>query len=502
MPQKDGQPDLLPEFPLEPKTSPPPSSPTLPKVDRPPVVPGKATPVPKVKLGPRSSIGETSIQGGQFHVHAKVKEHRDKLLEEAEATRRMVANALRMDPAFTFPIVVQIRETSALRPGQPQVWSNISQTADGFRFEVNLVPQNNAVPGPLLQEELVRCILAEMLLRHHAGTDLSGHDVPPPDWLLYGLLELLEYQALGRPSDVFSTVFRLGHVLSVDDIFAANPRQMDSVSRTIYRSSCCGLLLMLMEQRDGRQHLAELFKILAVIPGDDTAIARAYPELTSSGNSLGKWWSLQLATMAQPGLDELLNTQETEAELAKALIVQLPPEESAKEKPAGKGPLSKLFGKKKKEKEAAANEKKPVAGSVTACPISEYTRILPRKDRGAIFGQAELALTQLAMRAHPLYRPVINEYLTVVKNLTDGKKEKEAASALTSLAGMRQKIEKDMQSAEDYLDWFEATQSQGRSSDFDEYLRTAASLAKPPPPRRDPVSRYMNLMESEYKVAE
>jgi hypothetical protein len=67
---------------------------------------------------------------------------------------------------------------------------------------------------------------------------------------------------------------------------------------------------------------------------------------------------------------------------------------------------------------------------------------------------------------------------------------------------MRQKIERDMQSAEDYLDWFEATQSQGRSSDFDEYLRTAASLAKPPPPRRDPVSRYMNLMESEYKVAE
>jgi hypothetical protein len=253
-----------------------------------------------------------------------------------------------------------------------------------------------------------------------------------------------------------------------------------------------------MEKQNG-QHLPELFKTLALMPGDDaTAIARAYPELTASGNSLGKWWSLQLATMAQPGMDELLSTRETEAELAKALIIQLPPD-SAEEKPAEKkGILNKLFGKKKKEP-VPAEKKAPVS---TSCPIAEYPRILANKQRATLFGQAELALINLAMRAHPLYRPVVSEYLSLVKALGAGKREKEAAAVLKNLASLRLKLERDMRDVEDYVDWAEATQTEGFSGKFDEYLRAAATAAKPPPPRRDPVSRYMNLMESEYKVGE
>lgn len=436
-------------------------------------------------------------------MHGKVKEQRDVLLDEAESTRRMVASALRLEPVFTFPIVVQIRETSALRPGLPPVWSAVSQTPDGFRFEVNLVPQNNAVPGPLLRQELVRCILAEMLLRPHAATDLSGKETPPPDWLLHGVLELLDYQALGRPSEAFSTVFRLGRVLSIEDIFAAEPRYMDSVSRMIYRSSCCGLLLMLMEQQNGSKLLADLFKVLALMSGDDaTAIARTFPSLSDSGNSLGKWWSLQLATMAQPGMDELLSPHETELELAKALVLELPAEPAVEAKKSGKGgALGKLFGKKKKEA-AEAENKMPVATAGMTCPLEEYNRVLPRKDRVAILARADLALTQLALRAHPVYRPVLGEYKSIIKSLSAGKKEKEAAASLAALANLRRKLQRDMQGIEDYLDWYEATQAEGISGNFQDYLNAFEELAKPPVPRRDPLSRYLNLMEQEYKPEE
>ena len=87
-------------------------------------------------------------------------------------------------------------------------------------------------------------------------------------------------------------------------------------------------------------------------------------------------------------------------------------------------------------------------------------------------------------------------------DLEVGKREKEAAATLTSLANLRLKLKRDMQAMEDYIDWSEATQADGFSGDFDEYLQTAGSLAKPPPPRRDPISRYMNLMENEYKMEE
>lgn len=420
----------------------------------------------------------------------------------------MVAAALRVEPVFTFPIVVTIMETSALPPSRAAVWSEINQFTGGggFRFDIKLVPEKGVVPGPLLRQELVRCVLAEMVLRDHIDTDLSGRDVPPPDWLLYGTLELLDYQAIGRPSEAFSAVFSLGRVLSIDDIFEADPRYMDSVSRMIYRSSCCGLLLMLMEQPNGGGRLTELFKALAVMSDDPaTAIARTYPSLTSSGNSLGKWWSLQLASMAQPGMDELLGTRETEQLLAKALVLQLPPlPAAADKKPAGGGGLRKLFGKKKPEATAASADakKKDAASSPaveTRCPLEEFARVMPRKDRTEIFGRVNLALTQLSLRAHPLYRPVLGEYRTLIKNLTEGKKEKEAAASLARLALLRRTLLHDMQAVEDYMDWFEATQTDGISGAFDEYLRLARELAKPPPPRNDPISRYMDMMEREYQ---
>ncbi len=493
IPLPGGDPLPLPE--LEPEPKPVPGLPRVQMAPTAPAFPRQVTPAPRVRMTPGAGPEESSVIGGQFHVFGKVKEQRDVLLEEAEVTRRMVWAALGMEPVFTFPIVLQIREAGALRAGQQAVWSAVSQTDDGFRFDVNLVPLRNAVDGPLLRQELARVILAEMLLRPWAATDMSGKDMPPPDWLLHGVLELLDYQALGRPSEAFSTVFKLGRVLSIEDIFEADPRGMDSVSRMIYRSSCCGLLLMLKERKSGEQNLKELFKILAVSGGDDaTAIARTCPDLNLSGNSLGKWWSLQLATMAQPGMDELLSPRETEELLAKALVLELPAEKVAAAKP--KKGLAKIFGKKDK------GEEKTVTTAAQTCPLEEYSRVLVRRDRAAILERVNLALTGMAMRAHPLYRPVISDYQSVIKALTAGKKEKEAAATIASLAAVRRKLMRDLQKIEDYLDWSEATQPDGLTGAFDGYLRTAEELSRPAPPRRDPLSRYMNLMESEYQPEE
>lgn len=501
IPLPQGEPLPLPD--LEQETPVRETAPGLPRVKLAPVprgIPRKATVAPRVKMAPGNGTGESSVHGGQFRVYGKVKEQRDVLLEEAETTRRMVTAALAAEAVFTFPIVLQIREAAALRPGQPAIWAVISQTDDGFRFELNVLPQHHAVDGPLLRQELVRCLLAELLLRPYAATDMSGRDTPPPDWLLHGVLELLDYQALGRPSEAFSTVFKLGRMLTIEDIFAADPRNMDSVSRMIYRSSCCGLLLMLMEQKHGGSSMKELFKLLALMPGDDaTAIARTCPELNLSGNSLGKWWSLQLATMAQPGLDELLSPQDTEELLAEALVLELPAEQVAAAKP--KKGLAKLFGKKKKE--TAEPQKNPAA--VTAAQtvtLEEYGRVLSRKDRAAIFDRVSLALTRVELRAHPLYRPVVDEYQALLKALSAGKKEKEAAGVLYSLAALRRKLQQDLRKAEDYLDWQEATQGTGISGAFDGYLRAEEELTRPAAPRRDPLSRYLNLMEGEYQPEE
>lgn len=472
------------------------ASPGLPRMQMAPTAPAfptRPTLAPRIHLNPKTAVNESSVQGGQFRVYGRIKEQRDIVLEEAERTRRTIMTVLRMNQEFVSPIVIQIRETSALVTGRQAVWTSVVQVGEGFRIELNMVPQQNAVDGPLLRRELVRCILAERLLRQHSAADLAGRETPPPDWMLYGLLELLDYQAMGRPSDSFSAVFRLGHVLSLEDIFSFNPEDVDSVSRMVYRASACGLLLMLLERSSGGKNFSSLCDTIALMPDNDmAAIARSYPELNSSGNSLGKWWSLQLAAMSQPGLDELLTTQHTEQELVKALVLHLPaqPETAGQKKPK-KG----LFSKKKPDEKAA-----PAAPATAAdYPLEEFTRATTRKDRAQIFGRVELALTQLSLRAHPLYRPVVGRYLALVKDLSEGKKEKEAARTIASLALMRSNLLADMSKVEDYLDWYEVTQAEGTSGTFHDYLRSVEETQRPLPPRRDPLSRYLNLMESEYK---
>jgi hypothetical protein len=453
---------------------------------------------------------ESSIRNGQFHVWGRDRDQRRVLLSAAAETQRLFLTALRLPPAFRHPIVVQIRDSGSLRPGTRTVWSEISEIPGGFRLEINVVPENKVVPGDLWREEIVRCLLAEIILRDRSGSDLSGSDAPPPDWLLHGTLELLSYQATGRPSEAFASVFRLGHVLPLEDIFRAEPRGMDTVSRSIYRASCCGLLQMLLEQPNGSASMAALLPALASA-GDDpsSAIARSFPALTASGNSLPKWWALQLATMAQPGADEILSPKESDAALSTALVFLLPADPNAASKPSPKpqGRLKRLFSRKKSAADPQpANPPAPATASTESpdssdrsLPFSSWPDVLKRKDRAAILSRTSLALTKLSVRAHPLYRPIIADYLAVIKDLESGKHLKDLPVRLGKTNATAASLRAELSRIEDYLDWFEATQQEEQGDEFRDYLRAEDELKRPPPPRNDPISRYLDEVAREFE---
>ena len=52
---------------------------------------------------------------------------------------------------------------------------------------------------------------------------------------------------------------------------------------------------------------------------------------------------------------------------------------------------------------------------------------------------------------------------------------------------------------DDYLNWFEATQSQTRSGAFAEYLKAAGKSHDPEPRRRDPISVYLDVLEAQFQ---
>lgn len=482
-------------------------------------------PVPMIDLRPQDKTGRTYSDESPFVIWGGTREQRAQLFTTASLVRRAALEALHLGLAWNHNILIQIREPLAKGTDfRPPVWTSISQVPGGFRIEINLVPRMKSVPGPLLRENLVRATLADLILRGHDKDDLSGVDAPPPDWLLHGTLALMDYRQLGRMSTTFSTVFQLGRVLSISEILGADPQGMDSISMTIYRVSCCGLLMMLIEQPNGTEKMEKLLPSLALIGSDPSpAISRHYPALASSANGLSKWWTLQIAALSQPGLDEVQSPRETERLLAEALTLRY----TIKEKEENKKPnaLKRLFSKAKISAAAAAEsadaktatasgkkgEKSPAAGAAApppppsaapaareeTCDITSFEKVITLPDHEAILAKPDLDLTLLLLRAHPVYRPIITEYQAAVRNVAKGKKLRESAGIFERLAATRRQLMENMQGIENALDAWEASQSSEKSGVFDDYLRTAEEFNRPPVPRPDPISRYLDAVETE-----
>jgi hypothetical protein len=100
------------------------------------------------------------------------------------------------------------------------------------------------------------------------------------------------------------------------------------------------------------------------------------------------------------------------------------------------------------------------------------------------------ALAGLATTATAFYRPVVAEYQEIVGLLLRGKTHG-LKGRLTKADQLRADLHKRMTAITDYLNWFEATQVSVRSGKFEGYLKAANELAEPPP-RQDPLSRYMD----------
>jgi hypothetical protein len=54
-----------------------------------------------------------------------------------------------------------------------------------------------------------------------------------------------------------------------------------------------------------------------------------------------------------------------------------------------------------------------------------------------------------------------------------------------------------MRGIDDYLNWFEATKLPGPSGAFADYMKAAESAARPRQTKRDPISVYLDALETQ-----
>ena len=120
-----------------------------------------------------------------------------------------------------------------------------------------------------------------------------------------------------------------------------------------------------------------------------------------------------------------------------------------------------------------------------------------RDDRDKIFQQSIARLNALKVQAHPLYRPLIGDYIATIRLLVNGK-QKGVAEKLTSLREQLSNISKLARAVESHLDWYEASQTRSYSGAFDDYLKLCDQIDREYRSRNDALSKYLDLLQKEY----
>jgi hypothetical protein len=132
-----------------------------------------------------------------------------------------------------------------------------------------------------------------------------------------------------------------------------------------------------------------------------------------------------------------------------------------------------------------------------ALTLDEALRV--RRPQVDISATREVAqhLMFLAARAHPLLRPVVLDYQLMAQSLAD-KKWRGLSRRAAVTVQLRARVSSRMREAEDFMNWFEATQANTSSGDFGDYVR-AARTTEEVTRRRDAISVYLDAMELQFQ---
>lgn len=462
---------------------------------------GAESAVQAALVGDSSDSGSSRSRSKQFIVHGKDGQTRGAFCVFCEEVKTDFLKLLGQPDRWRLPIVLQLRGHMSDIAQKTQIYPKVfSLAGGGFRLQADVELSTGFSSDPL-REEVIRLLLAELVLRPHPRVDLQHSQPILPEWLRVGLIEAVKYRRIGRPSRLFASIVKSENMVSIADVLFPEANRKTSISTEMYRAACCSLVMALLAQDNGSIKMARLISELAVYKGTSREmIARHFPETGKSADSLERWWISELVVMAKPTVKDVLNPLETEQALAASLKVRYVPEtkeyDTAQDKkPRKRGLLGFLQQGKKtgRKKVRSATE----GASPVFVDISDYRSFINLSDCADLLDDVELKLLHLSYRAFPLHRPIIRDYQVVLQLLAKGKTSG-LDEKLAALSAARSHLAGIAREAVDYMNWYEATQVDRRSGAFTQYDSVFKDLQRPLPPRRDKLSRYLDQLDKEF----
>jgi hypothetical protein len=404
------------------------------------------------------AVPRTISGSKQFLVFCADSAARSQVASYTEEIKTSLLQVLGEPDRWRYNILVTL-ETIPATQGQPPAVLSLFQNESGLKIQIDV--RLGSDPKQVnLQRLLVRALLLEFSYRDQPQLVKAGSPyAEPPWWLVEGVMQIFLRRETGLDTDLFKRIVDVNRLPPIRKFLAGQPSDFDgSAVETMDQACAMCLVQLLTDQPGGRASLASLVRHWPQGNGDSVeSLTREFSSLAKNEQNLQKWWTLSLARFSAIDRYKGLNSEETDKQLGAALQLQIAKTGSAE---------IQSFG------------------------LTDYAEFLKLPAHKDALTTSLNALNALATTATAFYRPVVAEYQEIESLLLRGKTHG-LKGRIAKADQLRADLHKRMAAITDYLNWFEATQVSVRSGKFDGYLKAANELAEPPP-RQDPLSRFMD----------
>jgi len=394
----------------------------------------------------------------QFVVYSAVPSARAEISMRAEDDKREFLEALAVKDTWKYPIILNL-DSQPPTTRRPPRWAMGIYEGDAGQNKIQLdVFDRGLLKEPDFDSLLVGALALETTYRNTPIKAGKAYQQPPA-WLIEGLAERIHTRDAGLPASLYAGLLSNGQAPSIREFLDTQPARLDATSRAIYRAQAAALLETVLALPDGRSGLRAYLS--QPRKGGADELVGMFPSLGKNRDALGRKWVLAMARASASNRVDLLSQRETADALDNVLAVK-----------------------------ALPDPKRPEVASMSG-PYAMPT--IARSQSGKfILSQTEDGLLRLSLRAHPLYKSLVDEYLGIVRELIRkprSRLDKRIATAEQLRAGLNRQTSEER----DYLDWVEATKIKTESPEITKAVEDTQAIEQAPQ-RSDAISRYLDAV--------
>jgi len=409
----------------------------------------------------------STSSSGQFTIYCDNRDARSVITSLSEDTKAHLLKLFKESDAWRFPIVITLESETQKPTGN----GRISMAVANGMVKIDVF-HNIAAPNwrEDVQRRIISAMILELAYRDNPPRNSGERFVFPPWWVVEGVRETLNRENELVFREVLLNALETEKIPEIEKFISSPPVTLSGSLGFVERAFATCLWEALSMSGEGGRNLARYVKLWPQLHGDPVAaLLGQFPALSASSGNLDKWWMIQVARFGTSQRWQTLSVQESDSELSRAL-----------------------------ELEISADDK---AGRTTY-RLHDYALFQKLPGAKMAMKAAQINIATLAVKAHPLFRPVISEYDQLIGRLI-ANKSRGLAARLDVLESRRKEILGQVSELADYLNWYQATQMPVSSGAFVDYLGSMHSTSTPDVDvlgSSPEVTEYLNSLEKDFSA--